>query len=413
MYRRSPTIQGYLALFYWALPTNPIEYISAVRFESRQCIKDVWGWFRWLLCDGISLNIAFNLCVGVIAAVNIYLHHRVLWIPDVYASLQKRAIVRAILLLFDCVMNDWWYPYVWAVNQCNARYNIEFLEFTDNARADGLMVVLAFSNITANLLRVRVQLQIMVAIFLVCFYSRQSLTESYGILSSKIPSIMMKNFEANIVRSGKKAMDLWGDFENFETDFILIANECTYLILATGISVFYAVATKLWTSRVHISARIYSLLPLKPKHVHPVQCVNVSPRRGTKTRSSWDARSTLYDELDDLDLENTSIERSSGAVLDRIYGFVAPFDNFEFENTDIFVTPCGVWMLGFVIVNNRYVVEINDVIYLLINSFLGRTYFEVYGFVLENDVVSKRKHRIYAYDVSLHDALSISLKPLK
>ncbi|KAH9153522.1 hypothetical protein LEN26_003529, partial [Aphanomyces euteiches] len=230
MFRRSPTIHGYIGLFYWDLPPNPIEFISIVRFKARRAVKDVWGWFRWLLCDGISLNIAFNFGVGVIAMVNIYLHHRVLWIPDVYASLQNRAIFRAILLLFDCVMNDWWYPYVWAMNQCHTRYGVEYLEFTDNARADGLMTVLAFSNITANLLRVRVQLQ-------------------YGIFSSKIPFIMQKDFEAMIARSEKNAMDLWGSYENFETDFILIANECTYLMFAAGTSIIYVVATKLWISR--------------------------------------------------------------------------------------------------------------------------------------------------------------------
>ncbi|KAH9120876.1 hypothetical protein LEN26_010934 [Aphanomyces euteiches] len=396
MFRRSPTIQAYMDVFYWDLPPNPIEFMSTVRFKSRLKNKDVWGWFRWLLCDGIGLNIAFNFVVGLIAMVNIYLHQRILWIPDVYASLQNRATIRAGLLLFDCIVNHWWYPYQWAINQGIDRSATDSLAFTDNARADGLMVVLAFSNITANLFRVRVQLAVIFAIFVVCFYLRQSLTMSYGILSADIPYFIGKYFEANIARSGRNAMDLWGSYENFETDFLLNANECTYLIIATGVSVAYVVITKLWISRVPISARIYSLLPLQPKHVHPVLCINVSPQRGTNTRSSWDARSTLYDELNDLDVENTSIERSSGVALDKIYGFVAPFDNFEFKNTDIFVTPCGVWMLGFVIVNNQYVVEINDVIYLLINSFLGQTYFEVYGFVLQNDMVSKRKHRIFA-----------------
>ncbi|CAK4080607.1 unnamed protein product, partial [Aphanomyces euteiches] len=46
-----------------------------------------------------------------------YQEQGIVWIPDVYPSLQNRAAIRALLLLADCIMNDWWYPYQWALNQ--------------------------------------------------------------------------------------------------------------------------------------------------------------------------------------------------------------------------------------------------------------------------------------------------------
>ncbi|KAH9144739.1 hypothetical protein AeRB84_011316 [Aphanomyces euteiches] len=186
IYRRSPSIQAYMATVYWELPPNPIEFISKIQFVVSTRKKDMGGWFRWILCDGVGLNIMLIFGVALIVMVNIYRDHRILWIPDVYPSVQSRAALRAGLLLVDCVVNGWWYPYQWAINQSNARKLVGPVVLVDNARADGLMVVLAITYTLAITVRVRVQLAVVVIIFVACFYTRQFLTQSYGVLLSTV-----------------------------------------------------------------------------------------------------------------------------------------------------------------------------------------------------------------------------------
>ncbi|KAH9144741.1 hypothetical protein AeRB84_011318 [Aphanomyces euteiches] len=218
LYRRSPTIQGYFNYFYWQLPSNPAEFMSRIQFVVSQRNKDSWGWFRCLLCDGVGINIAINFGVAISVMVNMYRKHSILWIPDVFASLQDRAAIRAALLFVDSVVNGWWYPYQWAINQSGQRYLGGPLDFTENARADGLMVVLAVTYVAAKFLRVRVQLPVVVIIFVACFYTRQSLTQSYGILSATVQPIIEQNYLNNIIPSGQPAMDLWAYHENFTTE---------------------------------------------------------------------------------------------------------------------------------------------------------------------------------------------------
>ncbi|KAG9404122.1 hypothetical protein AC1031_005661 [Aphanomyces cochlioides] len=250
--------------------------------------------------------------------VNMYRKHSILWIPDVFASLQDRAAIRAALLFVDSVGNGWWYPYQWAINQSGQRYLGGPLDFTENARADGLVVVLAVTYVAANFFRVRVQLPVVVIIFVACFYTRQSLTQSYSILSATVQPIIQQNYLNNIIPSGQQAMDLWAYHENFTTDFLLIVNECTYLILATAISVTFVMLTNLWIYHPKISLRgICSSLKFNwNHHIHPIAHISVLPR-AAQNQPMWYDRSSLYDDISDMDRENTTIERSSGFVLEK------------------------------------------------------------------------------------------------
>ncbi|KAG9404123.1 hypothetical protein AC1031_005662 [Aphanomyces cochlioides] len=114
VFRESPTIQAFFSNFYWQLPANSMDFISTIQFVAVQKNKDSWAWLRCVLCDGIWINIAINFGVALTVMVNMYRKHNIIWIPDVYASLQDRAAIRAGLLLFDSLLNGWWYPYQWA-----------------------------------------------------------------------------------------------------------------------------------------------------------------------------------------------------------------------------------------------------------------------------------------------------------
>ncbi|KAH9144740.1 hypothetical protein AeRB84_011317 [Aphanomyces euteiches] len=124
IYRLSPDIQAYMDRFYWEMSPGTIEFISKIQFMISQRNKDAWGWFRCILCDGVGLNLAINFAVALTVTINMYQEQGIVWIPDVYPSLQNRAAIRALLLLADCIMNDWWYPYQWALNQKQFSCNV-------------------------------------------------------------------------------------------------------------------------------------------------------------------------------------------------------------------------------------------------------------------------------------------------
>ncbi|KAH9138494.1 hypothetical protein AeRB84_017203 [Aphanomyces euteiches] len=303
---------------------------------------------------------------------NIYWKEKTIWIPDVYPSFQKRAAVRAGLLLVDCVINGWWYPFQWAVNQSSVRNHWGgTLDYNEISLDDGIVVILAIAYIVASIVCVRVQLVVVVIIYMSCDYMRQELNGALGIFADMAPDIK-QNYFNNIVSSHMEAMDLWTYYENFETNFWLIANERTYLIVAMGISIFFVLLTKLATWKPERSLLSYIHFGFK-EHVRPIASIQV----GACGHKLWTLRSTLYHDIDEKDVENTKIERCAGTILQETYGFVAMTVDYEKDHGRVYVTPQGLWLLEFVIVNDQYVVEINDYIYVVINSLSGRNFFSV------------------------------------
>ncbi|CAK4104216.1 unnamed protein product [Aphanomyces euteiches] len=420
IYRRAPSIQGSFNYFYWELPSDPLEFVAKIQFVGVMVFKDSWGWFRCFLGIGIGSNIAVNFGVSLLVVINMYRENNILWIPDVYPSIQSRAMIRASLLLLDCIMNSWWYPYQWAINQGSKRNHWGgTLDFNESSRADGLMAVLAITYLTAKTLHVRVQLVIVVYIYAMCYYMRQSVIASCGLFLEKVTPFIKKNYFENIFPTGNNAMDLWAYHENRSTNFWLIANECTYLIVATGVSVGYVLLTKLWIGRLRdkITNLIATLHFVRWRHVRPIIQYMVRHRMTNPAAAmahiAWNRRSTLYHELNEWDVENTNVERCTGSILEHINGFVALTKDYIYEGGRIYVSPSGVWLLGFVIVNDQYVVNINHYIYLLFNSLCGQTYFKVYGFLLKDDLVTQRTYRIVARDIPPRNVWRVSLKRLQ
>ncbi|KAF0697395.1 Aste57867_11913 [Aphanomyces stellatus] len=173
IYCDSPTVQAGFDYYYWASPPDPITFISTIDYTNVSVRKDVWGWVRCSLGLGIGFNIAINT-----------LH--VLWTPDVYPSIQRRALFRALLLVLECAWNDWWYLYVYALGQ--GAYRIQYadtLVLAELPRANGIMLYLAVSYAAARLFQLRVKLFLVVAMYFLCFSFREWIVTEYGVCTAR------------------------------------------------------------------------------------------------------------------------------------------------------------------------------------------------------------------------------------
>ncbi|KAF0692864.1 Aste57867_16110 [Aphanomyces stellatus] len=420
IYRGSPTVQAGFDYYYWALPDNPIAFVAAIEYTNVNVRKDVFGWVRCFLGLGIGFNIAINTLASLVVAVNMWRDLRVVWVPDVYPAMQRRALLRAVLLVLECVGNDWWYPYLYALGQ--GGYRLQFggtLIFHELPRVDGLLLCLAVSFAAAWLFQLRLKLFIVVAIYFLCFSLRMWIVNKFGVCTTRANEIVLDAFLANVL-PGNGGMDLWTFHEDYVVHFDLIANELTWLWVAMGLSLVYATCLKLvfvWSKWTTTTTRRHDLTtPLKSKRVTPWRHVIVPETIVTKARhaSSDQTRSFLYDPLTATDDEDTQIERSAGRTLHNMIGFVASTEDYAImDGTQRMVmTPSGVWLLGFVIVNRRLVVSINDYFPLVLNTLTQMALFRIYGFDLKDNVVATHKHKIAPHEVQRSELIRLSLQNL-
>ncbi|KAF0691811.1 Aste57867_17025 [Aphanomyces stellatus] len=420
IYRGSIDIQASFDYYYWALPADPIAYASSIEYFDAHVFKDSWGWFRCFIGLGISFNIGVNAVVALLVMLNLWLHDGLVWLPDLYPAIQRRALLRAILLLADAVMGNWWYAYQYAVNQGNYRTAlVGTLYLEETTRDDGLMVCLAAVYIVADALRLRLQLAVVALAYMLCFSYRLELVNGIGFFASVSNAYLAARFDENLI-AGNGGMDLWTAHENIETNYTLILTECTWLAVAIGIGVAFALGVAVVVaidsrvrgtrhvvaSRRHSSVSSFELMTIS---TFPFCWRHPTPY----PKHHWSNRSTLYDELSPTDMENTSVERSCGRIAAQVYGFVAPHKDYELRDGTLFVSRSGVWLLGFVVVDNRYLVGIGQYLFLVLNVLVQYPLVQIYAFALDDDVVSKRKQRLFYYNLTRRSVWRVTLRPLR
>ncbi|KAF0691733.1 Aste57867_17097 [Aphanomyces stellatus] len=459
VYRESPTVQASFSYFYWALPSDPVEFATTIQYINVYVRKDVRGWFRCFLGLGIGFNIAVNTLVSLVVVTNLWRTSRVIWIPDVFPAIQRRACARIALLCVDCAVNHMWYPYTYVLSQGGYRTNwVGTLFLEEIYRADGLMVCLACGYVITYVLRIRLKLMYVVGIYGFCFINRLWLVDHYGICPNEALKIIETDYLSNVIPGNVGGMELWAHHEDsasMSDRLLLFANEVTWLILAMGVTFGYALMTKIavhaiahakniavsrrWitvhsvshlsgstglsrlsqmTARVASDIAIHAFTPTvaPPTKVQPVDVPN-SNILGKSDQRHWMRRSSLYDGMTHLDVDNTRVERCVGMVVGHMTGFVASTTDYVAEvqgdKTRVYVSLSGLWLLGFVVVNDRLLVAINDIVFLVLNIILPWHLVRVYGFALHGQVVAKRQHQIFPNDVQLFELRNLSLKTLR
>ncbi|KAF0691810.1 Aste57867_17024 [Aphanomyces stellatus] len=393
IYRIAPSSQANYDYYIWDMPQDPLAFVAHIQYANAHVLKDVHGWFRCFLGLGIGFNIALHMAVALmVMGRHAVVTRQYIPFPNVYAAIQKRATARVVLLVADCVLHDWWYPFQYALNQGNVRTGllVGTLPLVEMPRADGLMLCLALTYLAAAAARVRVELFVVVAIYLVAFSYRIELVARYGVALDATNLYLEANFLENVQPGNGTGMDIWTCHVNTTTNFTLLWTEFTWLVLATAATLGYVVLVKLyrcqrWLGTVKVTpADLATLKALPEAWTVPMAGKRQSNGNGGR---HWSIRSRLYDGVTIFDTENTHVERSVGRVAADMVGFVTWSVDYcdppTKRMTTIRVSPCGLWLLGYVVVHDRFLVGINDHLFLLLNVLFHVDYFRIYGFHLD------------------------------
>ncbi|KAH9135978.1 hypothetical protein AeRB84_018734 [Aphanomyces euteiches] len=342
-FRDAPDVQSAYNRYTWDLPSDPIVYASTIRFTGAFVYKDAWGWFRCFLGLGIAPNLIMNMLVALMVTVNLWKQNRVLWVPDIYPSVQGRAALRGLLLILDSIWNNCWPG---------------SLYMESIPRADGLMLCLGLAYGVSHLSKVCIRLFIIVLIY------------------------------------GTGGMDLWAYREDSSVNFAMIINEFTWLFIAMAVSVIYIFVTKLIIRSLTNSNKVQST-PVMSSQANSVNeaKLKIALRKGISFAKA-----------------KTYFEQSAGALVSDVTGFVGITTDYTDKTL---VSASGVWLLGYVILADRFAIHINDYFFVLLNAAMQMTYFRIYAFEIQGDVVATRKQRLSWGDVPFRYIHQVSLKDMR
>ncbi|OQR88706.1 hypothetical protein ACHHYP_06677 [Achlya hypogyna] len=95
------------------------------------------------------------------------------------------------------------------------------------------------------------------------------------------------------------------------------------------------------------------------------------------------------------------------------YGTVAALDEYVERTGWTYVSTSSVWLIGYVVVADEYLVDIDDVPLLVLNALLGWTSFRVYACPIQEATISADKIRVRPESLSLSRLLQVTLLDLR
>ncbi|KDO28692.1 hypothetical protein SPRG_06546 [Saprolegnia parasitica CBS 223.65] len=409
VYRESPAIQGNYDFYHWALPDDPQRFLEEIAYIAEPFAVDSYAWVRCLLGLGVAFNLGANCAVALLVVGHSWLSRREVWIPDLYPSIQRRIQLRSLLLLGATIATNYWHIFEYCLQNGNARQGINqgFL-LHDMVRSDGLTYLLALALTLADVLQTRLCLDVVVLLYVVCVHQRLSLVTFLQWRMDETNAFLDANYVDCIVSEPGAAMTLWMYHRNTETPSYLLATELSWYVVALGLTLLYGVALdkplrrRLWRRQpVRIAAGIANSEERSPRPAH----------------QRWSRQSSLYTCSNDADAKDGSslFERSTMHALAQTYGLVAPLDEYKLCGGTRKVSPSAIWLLGYIILKDEFVVELRDYVRIWANLLLPSRVFRVYCFrIQEGDTTSIHKEPLPMQGLRARDLLChISLRPLR
>ncbi|OQS05867.1 hypothetical protein THRCLA_20510 [Thraustotheca clavata] len=424
IYRTAVDSQGNYDYYVWDLPSNPIEFASIIQYINASHSKDSYAWLRLLIGVGITLNIVITLLVAMLTSFHLYIGQQVIWVPDLFPCIQHRVILRA--LLCGCVLwiTDWWHIFEWSLAETNARLGLTGTFVLSNiAIADVIMVSLAIFTSVAHLLNVCIGLEVVLLIMYGCYECRVEITETMGLCRNSTDEYAYANFQQNTFVTDGNGMGLWAYHENNQTQYFVIITAFTWWLLGVSLTCIYVILLKVFEIYEQKSSLGWQNIQVKSAGRRRSSIRNslikvaVGPRITLQdslpntTLTTWCKRSLLYSPYIKDDLRVASqVERSTRCLIGNIFGLVADFEDEDFHG-HISISP--IWLLGYVVLNKRWLIAISDYPRWLLNVLFQHNIFRVYGYHITEATPAPYKERVpYIDDLKAKDRVNLTLFPL-
>ncbi|OQR89177.1 hypothetical protein ACHHYP_06438 [Achlya hypogyna] len=415
LYRGTPRLHGNYAHYNWSLPSDAMAFATSTAYYEAPYSIDSYAWVRCLLGLGIAFNLGLNMAVAGVIVVNMWHHQRQVWIPDFYPSVQRRIQLRALLLLGATISNDCWHVFEYCLQKGNARegWNSGFV-LEDMVRSDGLTYLLSLAVTLADVLKTRLGLDVLVAIYVVCLSCRLQLLQTCGWCLAETNAFLAANYMACIVSEPDKPMSLWMYHDNAVTPLCLLVTELTWFIVAVSLALVYAISSKVVDVAPPAFARWTRVEPMVTVHVTPKRRPALKePRAHGRALPPWHRPASVGVVCAGAHSESGRFEQSDAQLLAETHGIVAPFD--EDPEARTFVSASGVWLLGYLVLKSTYLVEIHAYPWLWLNVTCRRDLFRIYCFRIGlRGRTSADMELLRCADIAPTDLVTdISLQPLQ
>ncbi|TYZ65709.1 hypothetical protein PybrP1_007729 [[Pythium] brassicae (nom. inval.)] len=386
----SETNQANLFSELWVLDDSPVNAITGCGWRSTAVLFDSWAWVHYIHVL-FSLELISSLTVLALVSYRNFLDGK-FWIGDAFVAVSRQALLRALLVLLTWYVNGFWTLYEFVIFDVNQYSALSATLIHDAVIfADLLTLYLGLCAILGKLMQERIDPLLAVATCSIAFAYRYEVKLWFPALVDDMAAFYAAFYDfATFPRlDGQEKispMRYWAvhklSREDIPLRFVFVA--LAPMLGMLGCVMLVAIAKK--ASRRIAGAQLRS-------------AASSAPTRSAGSIASDDgSRDSVF----------TFFEIATGAALEARFGLLADYDNYLFIKGMKFATPDGIYSNGFVIVNQKSLVQAADVWLILLMKLLRVRYTNVYMFEVKGSTVDKVARLVYPSTFSFADLLNLN-----
>lgn len=390
-YVMSESNQANLFSELWVFDGSPIDAITGCGWVSKSIVYDSWAWVHYVQVF-FALELLSSLTVLAMVSYRNFLDDK-LWIGDAFVAVSRQGLLRALLVLVTWYINGFWTLYEFVIFDVNQYSGLSSMMIHEAIIfADLLTIYLGICGILGKIIRVRVDPLLAVTSCSVSFACRFAIKSWFPPLVDDMAAFYAEFYDyATAARVDGQTMispmRFWSVHKLSHGDvpakFVFAA--LSPMLSSLGIIILVVIAKKVYRHFV-------------PSPIH----TRAAAPGGTSASTNGDAS------LNQRDSVLTLFEIATGAKLANRFGLLAEYDNCLYIKGMKFATPDGVYSNGFVIVNQKCLVQASDIWKILLMKTLRVRYTNLYMFEVKGSTVEKVARLVYPSTFTLVDLLSLN-----
>uniref|UniRef100_K3W8J5 Uncharacterized protein n=1 Tax=Globisporangium ultimum (strain ATCC 200006 / CBS 805.95 / DAOM BR144) TaxID=431595 RepID=K3W8J5_GLOUD len=393
LYMKSETEQFNIVNQVPLLSNIPRDVITQSVSATKTVMHDSWAWVHGIQ---FFLGVDLLLNLGVLFLV-VYRNVQTgkLWIGDAFVSVSTKILLVSAAVLLSWYFNGFWALFEFCVHDANRVLGLDMLIYDDMIHVDLLCIYFSLCGVIGRLFHARVD----PALAMICF------TLGYE-LRHKIIAIFPKTKAALYAYAYRTYVDgvpLWVEGQelispmSFWTSHLLHNKSATF-VFQTLLPIF---STLIFVVAAVIGDKVYHYF------FHEAARTQTSSGSSTAARSGRDGDTQLLRKR-----VLTLFEIATGAELESRCGIMTSYETYLFIKGMKFASADGIYSNGFVIVNDKFVIQSSDYWSIVLMKIVQRRFRTVYAYEIVGTTVQQTARLVYPRTFTFKELLSLNITVL-
>lgn len=388
IYIDSEREQSNIANLIWPLDQDPLKVVSELRYMGRPSLHNSWAWMHGLHFF-LTASMVHNLLLLVLVSSNNFVDGNQLWLGDAILALHSSLWMLLPVVLVSWASEGFWTLFEFCIRDGNAITTTQDIFLYESiVRADLMVLCVSLADLLGRVTKHRIEPALAIVTFNVFFQHRLTILQWIPVLARTVTSytefdylLAIKDDPAiSIITS----MRLWSVHElQFVPIRFVLAALAPIFGSYLGCMVGYILLRKSLRRMFHRHRR---------PHIH---------RRSTANDTDATRLALL-----------TLFEAATGNELLERSGVVTDYDNFVMVGNSRFASDDGVFSCGFVIADNRFLVQIGDLWRIWIIKVTGVQFTDIYVYEIKHHEVQQRARLVYPSTIPARDLLRLKVHQL-